>query len=338
MKKASLCLFVAAALLGNGCNDTFKNLSGQGSKGSLSDYNPIGNFDSRQSALNTDSSQLLNGLDLVVAIDTSGSMNEEKEAVENNIQTLLLGLQKSDLDPRIHVIAGGRDKRKRDENSDPKIVFEFPAGIEVDRAALVAKSVGSHDALGRVSALLSGELDDRYLDVYGEPMDEPLSFRDDAQLEVLIVSDDDGSNDSARDDDFGNLAEDFDPENIWNATVSGIIGVPDSSESTGSCEIARVGEEYISLAKRTGGTVLDICSDNWSDLLQRFSNDIKKRSASLLLSKKPLSADRILVTIDGRTLGPDAWNFNAMENRVYLLPSSGFKAGMVLQAKYVYNL
>lgn len=336
MNMAISSLIVMTCLATIGCNNAFKGLTGGSGNNSLSDYDPLGNFDDKSSGINSDKVRLMSGMDLVIAIDTSGSMREEKEAVEDNIQQLLLDLQRSELDPRIHVIAGGRDRRRGEGES--KEWFTFPVGIEVERAALVAAKVGSHDALGKISSLLSGELDDRYVDVNGEPMDSPLEFRENAQLELLIVSDDNGSNDSAYEDDFSNLAEDFDTENIWRATVSGIIGLPNSAESGGSCEIARVGEEYIALAERTGGTLLDICSEDWSQLLQRFSSAVKKRSGSVLLSKKPLGPDRILVTLDGKVLGPSAWTYDKKENRVYLTAGTGYKSGMVLEAKYVHDL
>lgn len=332
--QAWLCILPAIANLG--CNDAFKEMRADSSNSSLNNYDPLANVDEKTSSISSEKARLTSGMDLVIAIDTSGSMREEKEAVENNIQDLLLDLQKSDLDPRIHVIAGGGDRRR--EEGDVADAFSFPVGIEVARAALIAEKVGSNDALSKIASLLSGELDDKYFDVNGESMDEPLKFRNGAQLELLIVSDDDGSNDFSREDDFSNLAEDFDPENYWQATVSGIVGLPDSAESGGACEIARVGTEYINLTKKTGGSLLDICSKDWSALLQRYSKDVKKRSASILLGKKPLGPQRILVSLDGKALGTSAWTYDEKENRVYLAAGTAYKSGMVLEVKYVHEI
>lgn len=80
-------------------------------------------------------------------------------------------------------------------------------------------------------------------------MPKPISLRPGAKLEVLVISDDNGSNEES-DTGFSNLAKDFDPTNKWQATVSGIIGLPDSKEAEGVCGIAAIGQEYITLAAR----------------------------------------------------------------------------------------
>lgn len=269
-------------------------------------------------------------IDLVIALDTSGSMREEKQAVENNLNQLMLSLLESNLSPLIHVIAQGRSRNILQPNRNG---FVFTPDIDPNRVALVDQAVGSHDALSHVTRLLSGLYSNRYKDVTGMPMATPLEFRADAKLEILIISDDNGKNRN-NNEDYSNLAKDFDPENRWQATVSGIVGLPDSNEVNGVCSVVEVGQEYITLAQQTGGSILDICSPDWTELLQRFSADIIQRSHSIKLSQLPDDLEKIVVSLGGEIIDSDNWSYDPDKNLLTLASSIVVKAGMELQVNY----
>lgn len=273
----------------------------------------------------SDSVSLSKGIDLIIALDASGSMLEEKVAIEANLSNLMQVLLKGDLDPQIHFMLGPNAAGKPD--------FSFPSDIDASRIAVVGQKIGSNNALSHVARLLSGSYANRYFDIKGVPLAKAPAFRTDVQLEVLVISDDDGKNQGGA-GSFSNLAKDFDPSNRWKATISGIVGLESSTQKEGVCELASVGREYISLAARSGGSLLDICSSDWSTLILRFSDALVKRSGSMLLSKRPFDATKIEIKLDGKVLPADSWTWHAIENRVYLSKAVPYKSGMLLEASY----
>lgn len=336
MKHAAVA-FVGSLLLFSACNSSSFSGATSPSNGSSPDgsnYDAADTHgDGSQDLLDSgspivqDQVRLSKGIDLVVALDSSGSMAEERAAIEANLNKLLAVLLGSELDPRIHLMLGSE--------GGAKPVFNFPANIDSSRIAIVNQRIGSNNALSHVSKLLSGLYAARYLDVRGAVLPNPPALRPDVQLEVLVISDDDGLNPLLQTSPMNsNLARDFDPTNQWKATVSGIVGLENSMQAEGVCELARVGYEYINLAARTGGSLLDICSQDWSSLLLRFSDALVKRSGSVLLSKRPLNPNKILVKLDGELLPPGSWTWHALENRVYLGKAVNFSSGMVLEASY----
>lgn len=322
--KFGLCLAILLAM--TACNKSgFSGKSASDGAGASADGN--GAVDGAASGPNavTDAITISKNVDLVIALDSSGSMDEERAAVSANLNKLILALQKGSLDPRIHLIAGREEEDDEAPVAGP--VFTFPPDVDASKVALIVQEIGSHDALGHVSQTLSGTYAARYQNVKGMAMSPPLAFRPDAKLEVLVISDDNGTN-------VGNTAKDFDPMNKWRATVSGVIGTPTSMQAAGICEIAAVGQEYITLAGQTGGSILDICSPDWSMIIDRFTKDVLKRSQSILLSKEPVNPDKLLVTLGGKVLPKDAWVYDAATRLVTLNASVEVTVGLELKVNY----
>lgn len=314
-----ICLLCFLSVLA--CNESSfrgKSDSGSFSEGSL---DAESGFLANGASSVLDKTSLSTGIDLVVALDTSGSMDEEILAVETNLGQLLGSLQKANLDTHVHLIV---EKEKDEDAATAPEPFRFPADINPAQVARIAQKVDSHDALTQVTKTLSGLYKSSYRDVKNQPMPTPLAFRDGAKLEVLVISDDNAEKVGA-----------FDPKNQWNATVSGIIGLPNSAQADGLCGIAAVGQEYINLASKSGGTVLDICSKDWTAMIQRFSKDLVKRSASVHLSKTPESVESLVVYLDETRLPAGAWSYDAAQNRVILAASTVYAAGMVLRVNYL---
>jgi hypothetical protein len=336
MNRSKLTLWLAL-FLAMGCNKSgFRGQSASdGGSSATSEMN--GAIDAAASGPNavTDSITISKNVDLVIALDSSGSMDEERAAVSANLNKLILALQKGSLDPRIHLIAGREDDEDDDEAPVVGPVFTFPPDVDAGKVALIVQEIGSHDALGHVSQTLLGTYAARYQNVKGMVMNPPLAFRPDAKLEVLVISDDNGINgQGAANTMVGNTAKDFDPMNKWKATVSGVIGTPTSAQAAGLCEIAAVGQEYITLAGQTGGSILDICAPDWSVIIDRFTKDVLKRSQSILLSKEPLNPDKLLVSLGGKVLAKDAWVYDAATRLVTLNATVTVTAGLELKVNY----
>jgi len=336
MKKHSVLLSLALIASALACNKS--GFSGKSaSVDATASVNDLNNSDSGASGPNavTDSITISKNVDLVIALDSSGSMDEERAAVSANLNKMILALQTGSLDPKIHLIAGRDDDEDEDEAPVAGPAFNFPADVDATKVALIVQSIGSHDALGHVSQTLAGAYAARYQTVKGLAMNPPLAFRPEAKLEVLVISDDNGINGQGRANTMvGNTAKDFDPSNKWKATVSGVIGTPTSAQAAGVCEIAAIGQEYITLAGQTGGTVLDICSPDWTSIIDRFTKDVLKRSQSIQLSREPVNPEKLLVTFGGKVLPREAWTYDAVTRLVTLASTVAVTAGTELKVNY----
>jgi hypothetical protein len=150
-----------------------------------------------------------------------------------------------------------------------------------------------------------------------------------------VISDDNGLNGRGGLNTMtGNTATDFDPMNKWKATVSGVVGTPTSMQVAGVCEIAAIGQEYITLAGKTGGSILDICSPDWTMIIDRFTKDVLKRSQSILLSKEPLNPDKLQVTLGGKLLSPEMWTYDPATRLVTLASTVILSPGQELKVNY----
>jgi hypothetical protein len=250
-------------------------------------------------------------VDLVFAVDTSASMDDEIRAMQTNLGRLVSGLNSGRLDAQIHVMM---DR-----------LLTLPAGVDPKKVAFVNQEIGSENAISRLNALFAGMYVTSYLSPDGVVMPMPLAFRKGANLEVIVISDDNG-------DGNGNRAADFNPLNP-KATFNAIVGLPSTMEG-GNCDISGIGMEYITLAQASGGSMLDICSPDWSGLITRLSNDMIKRSVSFTLSSKPDDAKAIVVLLDGKRLAASDWTYDADNNTVTLVKTDGVKDGSKISLNY----
>lgn len=228
-----------------------------------------------------------NTADVVFAVDTSGSMEDEIEAIEKNIESFVKTLEKNQLDFSIAAIGNGED-------------FNFP---QDPRIKLIPEEIDSHDAIGVVSGFLASN----------------EAVRPNSHLNVIIVSDDNGEGD-------GNLAGDFKaPEGIASLKVHAVVGLAEGEDPNNEdCEIAAVGTEHQSLAKNSKGLIQNICINDWSKLIENLSQSIVQSTQRAFPLQHPVDSSQPLrVMVNGKVLERDAseqaaYDFNAEDNTVYL--------------------
>lgn len=250
-------------------------------------------------------------VDMVFAIDTSASMDDEINALQANMGRLISALNTGRLDFQIHMLMD--------------LMMALPNGVDAKKVAFINQEVGSGNSISRLNALFAGTYATSYRTPEGVVMPTPLAFRKDANLEVVVISDDNG-------DDNGNLAADFNPMNP-KATFNAIIGLPTTMEG-GNCDISGIGMEYIALAQASRGSMLDICSPDWSGLITRLSKDMVQRSVTFSLSKKPADPKAIVVMVDQAKLAAADWAFNPDTNTVTLVNSDKVKDGSKIRLTY----
>ncbi|MFW7381693.1 MAG: hypothetical protein ACOH5I_22990 [Oligoflexus sp.] len=251
-------------------------------------------------------------VDIVFAIDTSASMNDEIAAVEANLGNMLATLNNGRLDAYMHLLM--------------EDTFNLPPTIDANKFAYVQQQVGSSNAISRLTGLFNGLYAASYRDIQNMPLATPLAFRNDAKKEVVVISDDNGSGE-------GNLAVDFDPNNTLKATFNAIVGLPTSVEND-TCDVSGIGTEYIQLANQSKGSMLDLCSPDWTGLIKRLSDEMVKRSVTFTLSQVPNDAEAIIVFVEEQKMEREDWMYDAENNVVTLLKTDMIKDGSNLSINY----
>jgi hypothetical protein len=207
--------------------------------------------------------------DIVMFIDTSGSMGQETRTVEANIARFAEFVEASRIDYRVMLIA------------DATVCFPQPLSSEnacPDRNGPRYQHTRQRvDSVNGLSVTLN------------VLRDATPFLREDALLHVIAVTDDDSN--LAADDFLTSIrAAGVDP------IVHGIIGTADES-GQGCCGLtgctARIGEEYISLAASTGGVLASICEPDWSEVFDEIALRVATRSAERCMFSIPPLPDNV---------------------------------------------
>lgn len=244
-------------------------------------------------------------VDILFVMDTSGSMREEKKSLEGNMNRFLTNMLSAKLDVKILTLGGGQpnlDKFPRGGGNCG--AFDFPKDLPKERFGNVPVYVHSYDPIGRLSNFLDGKYDSL----------SPFKLRKNAPLEIVIISDDDGTDQKELQQDPAetprNLATDFKAPSGKKVRVHAIVGLENSAKIPEVCEIENPGVQAQTLANQTGGTIMDICSQDWESLINQLSSKIiagnkgyqleasidPKKPVTILVNGKPL--DSKLYTID----------------------------------------
>jgi hypothetical protein len=236
----------------------------------------------------TGSTQATAKVDMVIAMDTSASMKDEKEGLERNIEIFFEELEKRGID--LHITAMGSD-----EGSDNNSGFAFPSSLPKNKFQVVDRPINSDNAI-------------KVLTEFYRDGDFPLPFRKDASHEVVIISDDNGNMD-------GGYAKDFKPLTGYKTTVNAIVGLEEIDNE--HCKIDSVGEEHMTLARQTGGLILDLCNKDWNDLIKKLAASIGDRAGAEYTIKGNIDTTRPLkVTIDSRVVSQSDYTFNTSSKKI----------------------
>lgn len=259
-------------------------------------------------------------VDIAIALDTSTSMVEEKANLEQNLALFVTELTAGKIDAQVTIIT------KTSNASDPHLFglspFKLPT---VNNVAAVDKYVHSNDAIGHLSRYYRGD--------YARP----LPLRDNALLEAVIITDDDGDTGTGPYGTTGNMASDFTPPAGRTVTVNAIVGLPTSNERNNSaCALSATGDQHMTLANQTGGAIIDLCTPNWSDLVKQLSANIASRSTAYVLSKEPKTDMEFVVSVDGVVVDPKHYTIDVKARSLHFSQDFPINTGAQVRVEYYY--
>jgi hypothetical protein len=229
---------------GSGSTDDF---GGSGSKGS-------GNAGSTGSCVEVSESaeNKPQPSDIIVAIDQSGSMDEETEWVKNQLNGFAQQITSSGIDVRVVVIAGKPGSENGFCVPAPLGSGSCPADDQLPELLHVNQHVDSHDALMQILS--------RYPDYSAQ-------LRPDAAKHIVVISDDDAHYVTAP--VFDSQILQLDPPMFDNYVFHTITPSDDDCP-----DAADEGSQYILLAAATGGVFGDLCMQNFQPVWDAVSTQV----------------------------------------------------------------
>jgi hypothetical protein len=213
-------------------------------------------------------------IDMVWALDTSGSMTEEIDQVNKNLQAFTNSLSKSsNLSVSIlgNTCSSGGSK------------------ICINSMQITNSSVKLHNIkIGSTNALEIILKESASTGVLAK------WYRPAAKKVFVVVTDDHSA--VASELFLQTLKKQNGIENPIGYAFAGI-------KKSSNCDIAREGIEYFDLAKATGGNVFDICQADWKQHFAELSNEVLKTVQSRFELTSPQTiASVVSVSVDGKAV------------------------------------
>lgn len=242
-------------------------------------------------------------VDVLFVIDNSGSMAYEQKSMAQRTSQFLSILQGLDYqiavtttDPRNINLGDGRLVPLTGGNGTQKII---DASMNVTTAqsllsrTLQRTEVGSGDEQG-IRAVY------RAIERYNQNQNDMRSFlRDDAQLSIVLISDEDESDNTVKNDPTHLL-------NLVSSTWGGqkrfnfnsIITRPNDA-ACHNFEGYSYGYRYNTLSTMTGGVIGDVCAMDYTEQVKGIADEIRRLLKTLTLTCQPLSQFAITIKKDG---------------------------------------
>lgn len=257
--------------------------------------------------------------DILVIMDNSQSMKDEQANMANRFQSFIGEL--SSIDWRLAIIT--TDIAKDAPLKDGRFV-EFvgaPGTYAIDsymEAAQADTLFKSTIKVPETGVTLENGIFAAYraLERIDTDSVHAAFFRPDSLLSFIVVSDEDESGKSAKDDPnnlFSYVKQRFGSEKI--VSFNSIITIP--GDKTCKAANGRIyGEIYAMASLLTGGIIGSICADDYGSQLSMIGKDTAEKVRTVQLKCTPISVESqpLLLVLDGQ--GHPITNFVVEDNRV----------------------
>lgn len=257
-------------------------------------------------------------VDVLWVIDNSCSMSEEQAKLTRNFPKFIAFFLDSGLDWHIGVVTTDTVSRSESGKLQGASGYRYldadspnPEGLFSQMATLGTS--GSYDEMGRRATYQA--LTDPNLSGYNSGF-----YRDEASLNVIIISDEEdssGSNPSRNEFITFMRGLKADPTLV---TFSSIVG------PQGGCATAVAGTEYLAVTNAIGGVTESICKEDWEPVLTELGLQAAGLKREYFLSELPVEGTIEVEVIDGEYayLGFDVALLGEGETRTDVCPDCGF--------------
>ena len=244
------------------------------------------------------------GVDILWIIDTSGSMNRYDPQLIAGIEAMMNALPES----------GWRLAMLSNDPSTASTEAQFPLvpGDDVE------------DALDMYALMGRGHREEGFDSAYEYIVNNPYAstwMRSDAALLIVFVSDEEDQS-----DDHFPLVSDF---TAWYSTLrmgsAYLASINNVEHADSVCttlpSAIDIGDRYMEATNYFGGTVVDICSEDWSPGVQDASIQVEPHEEwPLAHDPKPSSIEVFLNGVPNYD-----WTYDSVENKVVfsVIPSGG---------------
>mgnify|MGYP001292804962 FL=1 len=259
----------------------------------------------------------VNGVDIIWVIDRSGSMHDEATQITLGIETMMNALPQT----QWRLVMINISSMNSANHQDFPLI---PGDTLADAQAMYAGLGGS----GREEGFKS-------LQTYIQ--DNPYSstwMRNDAALLVVFVSDEDDQSGATQLNpyplsDFTNWLLGY--RSTFH--VTSIVHLP-PAESQCNNNTTAVGDRYIDATNFFGGTVVDICTSDWSAGITEASLTVEPYE-HYQLTKRVKYPQYLQVFYNGSPAHPDEWRFDSVTNTIWFnrLPAGG----VLVEIAYYYQ-
>lgn len=271
-------------------------------------------------------------VDVLFIVDNSGSMTEEQAALATNFAAFLNYANARNIDYRIAITTtdmtptGARGRFVPVDGSRPRILTPSTPNV----MAIFAENVN----VGTNGSAVEHSIEPAYAALQPSMLVSVNDgfLRNDALLSIITVTDEKDSSPETVDFYYGWLLNIKGARRSEMLTFSAIcVTDPNIGDNYG----ARV----IELARRTGGVVSDIATDDWSRDLERLGASAFGFQTSFFLGSPPSDPEALTVTIDGIPLPPkdgfaENWFYDPETNAVTFDPLLVPEPGSTLEVVY----
>jgi hypothetical protein len=247
-------------------------------------------------------------VDIIFAVDTSGSMRAEKARVEQTMSAFIKHFQDNskDIDYQLYLMGAG---------------FSFPDSSAAN-IQIISQYVGSRDALSKIQKFFEGEITN------------PLPLRPESSKQLVVITDDNSSMSAAAFKTYVNgnalLAS--------KTSLNGFVWIEGTSQETSTCTRAKNGSVYQELAAdaELAGKISDLCAADWNKLFTDLAKEIitKEVTLSYELTNERDASLPIEVGIDGVKIDESQYSYDKNTNSVVFTAESAPSAEQKIEVKY----
>jgi len=259
------------------------------------------------------------GIDVLWVIDDSATMYEEQDLLISSADAFIGFVSNAGVDFRLALVT-------TDMVLEPG-VLQGPVMdvgtedlVEVFNDQIQAMSTGSRDERGMAAALVAAD-----------PAVSNTFARKDADLELIIFSDEDDHSEVGVDDFLDQLED----QREGKVKVHAVVGDPPEGCVSASAA-ADAGTKYLKAQQKTEGLRESICTNDYGAMLGRVALDVVGLQTTYALSKVP-EVKTIEVVVNGTMIHErleDGWSYYAGDNTLRFHGYAVPRPGAIIEVTY----